>query len=781
MAIDPICGMQVDETTDLTALHADTTYYFCCASCQKKFNADPEGSLASKETGCCGTSCVVVPLDMMASNPPSGSPSVKYICPMCPEVESDVPANCPKCGMALEPLAVTKSDSDDDPELDLMMSWLGFACAFGIPVFLLSMLPMLGMPIDERLGRANYQWLQFLLCTPVIAGAGWFILERCWRSVVTWNLNMFTLLGLGIGAAYFYSVIAMLFPNLIPADFKKDGFAEIHFEAAATITILVIFGQVLELRARKKTGSAIRELLSLTPQLAVRVRDGKEEETPIESVIQGDILRVLPGEKVPLDGELIDGKSHVDESMMTGEPTPVSKAIGETIYGGTVNQTGSFLMRVTRVGTETVLSQIVQMVANAQRSRAPIQRIADIAASWFVPIIVSISLLTFVLWGLFSPVEPRLSYAFVNALAVLIIACPCALGLATPVSLVVGIGKGAKEGVLFKDAEAIEVLEKVNTLLVDKTGTLTEGKPSLTFCQGTEPFSDDDLLQLCASVEKLSEHPIARAIVEAAEQQNFDYETAIDFESLTGEGVSAKVENKNILIGRLRFLEQNDITIPEPLRSLAEEKQSQGETIVFSAIDGQCAGMIAVSDPIKESTPAAIERLHQMGLNIVMLTGDDEKTARHIASQLGLDHFKAELTPGDKLEQIALLRDQGKIVAMAGDGINDAPALAKANVGIAMGTGTDVAIESAGVTLMQGDLRGIAKAIRLSQLTMKNIRQNLFFAFAYNSIGVPVAAGILYPFFGILLSPMFAALAMSLSCFSIMTNALRLRSSKISS
>ncbi len=586
---------------------------------------------------------------------------------------------------------------------------------------------------------------------------------------------MFTLIAIGTGAAYGYSVFAVLFPRWIPEDLKSHGQVPVYFEAAAVITTLVLMGQVLELRARRRTGSAIRELLSLAPPTARRVRDGEEKEVPLEEVQEGDILRVRPGDKIAVDGKITEGKSSVDESMITGEPVPVQKQPGDDVIGGTVNQTGSFLMAAEKVGEDTVLSQIVNMVAEAQRSRAPIQRVADVVASYFVPAVVLAAVATFLIWATFRPKEPALAWALVNSVAVLIIACPCALGLATPMSIMVGVGRGAKEGVLIKDAEVLETLEKVDTVVVDKTGTLTEGRPRLTESVARDFLSEEELLRLAGSVEQNSEHPLARALVEGATERGISLASAEEFDSITGGGVRGKVDGKQVLIGKRSLLEEGGVSETEALRDQAEQLEAQGRTVMFVGVDGKLAGILAVSDPIKASTAEAVSTLHELGLKIIMLTGDNPRTAKTVAEQLGIDDFEAGVKPEDKHGRIKALRKEGRIVAMAGDGINDAPALAEANVGIAMGTGTDVAIESAGVTLVKGDLRGIVKAVQLSRRTMRNIRQNLFFAFVYNSLGVPVAAGVLYPVFGLLLNPMIAAAAMSFSSVSVIANALRLR------
>jgi Cu+-exporting ATPase len=699
---------------------------------------------------------------------------------MHPEIEQDGPGTCPKCGMALEPKTVELVTDDDDSELRSMTLRFWVSLVLTVPVLLLAMLPMIGVPVDMWLGAAAHSWLQLVLSTPVVLWGGWPFFDRGWRSILTWNLNMFTLIAIGTGAAYLYSLVAVLFPKLFPESFRHHGQVEIYFEAAAVIVTLVLLGQVLELRARRRTGAAIRELLSLAPPTARLIRDGNELEVPLEEVRQGDILRVRPGEKIPVDGKLTEGKSSVDESMITGEPMPVEKQTGDSVIGATVNQTGSFLMAAENVGQDTVLARIVNMVADAQRSRAPIQKVADMVAGYFVPAVVVIAILTFLVWAIVQPEQPALAWAFVNAVAVLIIACPCALGLATPMSIMVGVGRGAKEGVLIKDAEVLETLERIDTVVVDKTGTLTEGRPKLTECIPIDPFTEEELLGLAAAVEQQSEHPLAHAIVMGAKERNLAVATVADFDSVTGGGVHGRVAGKTVLIGKRALLADKQVQNLAILDSRAEALQSQGRTVMFVAVDQQFAGLLAVSDPIKSSTPDAVQSLHDLGLRIIMLTGDNEKTAKTVAEKLGIDEFQASVRPEDKHARIKALRTEGRRVAMAGDGINDAPALAEADVGIAMGTGTDVAIESAGVTLVKGDLRGIVKAVKLSRHTMRNIRQNLFFAFIYNALGVPVAAGVLYPISEqLLLNPMIAAAAMSFSSVSVVGNALRLRTVKL--
>ena len=622
------------------------------------------------------------------------------------------------------------------------------------------------------------RWAQFILSTPVVLWCGWPFFQRGWQSILNRSLNMFTLIAIGVGAAYFYSAVVMLLPQVFPPSFQAHGKIGVYFEAAAIITVLVLLGQVLEGRARSRTGSAIRALLDLAPKTARVVRDGEERDVPLEEVKKGEQLRVRPGEKVPVDGRVVEGKTSIDESMITGEPMPVEKGADARVTGGTVNQTGSIVIEAERVGSDTVLSQIVEMVAQAQRSRAPIQGLADKVAGWFVPAVILAAIITFLVWWFIGP-EPRLAYAIVNAVAVLIIACPCALGLATPMSIMVGVGRGAQAGVLIKKAEAMELMEKVNTLVVDKTGTLTEGRPRLTTIVPAAGITEQDLLAAAASVEQQSEHPLAAAIVNGAQERGVKPSAVTDFESTTGGGVTGRVDGRRVLVGKPPFLHSQGIRDLEQFEAKAQELQQQGQTAIFIAIEDRAAGIVAVSDPIKESTAAAIEQLHKLGIKIIMLTGDNERTARAVAGKLGIDEVEAGVEPQHKNDRVRQLREQGRIVAMAGDGINDAPALAAADVGIAMGTGTDVAMESAGITLLKGDLRGIEKAIRLSRAMMRNIRQNLFFAFIYNALGIPVAAGLLYPFFGLLLSPIIAGAAMSLSSLSVIANALRLRGVKL--
>jgi Cu+-exporting ATPase len=696
-----------------------------------------------------------------------------YTCPMHPQIEQDHPGNCPICGMTLAPKNVVASSDDENAELRDMTRRFWIGAVLSLPVFLLAMGHI--MPSAPHWLESNWsRWTQFILSTPVVLWCGWPFFQRGWQSLVNRSLNMFTLIAIGVSAAYFYSAVVMLLPQIFPAAFQAHGRVPIYFEAAAVITVLVLLGQVLELRARARTGSAIRALLDLAPKTAHLLREGAETDVPLEEVKPGDRLRVRPGEKVPVDGRVADGRTTIDESMITGEPMPVGKKKDDHVTGGTVNQTGSILIQAERVGNETMLAQIVEMVAQAQRSRAPIQGLADKVAGWFVPVVILIAIITFILWSVFGP-EPRLAYAIVNAVAVLIIACPCALGLATPMSIMVGVGRGAQAGVLIKKAEAIELMEKVRTLVVDKTGTLTEGKPAVTSVVPNDSISETELLSLAATVESQSEHPLAAALVNGAKARQLALREVADFQSTTGGGVSGRVQGRQVLVGKPQFLREAGVSGLESLEQRAAERQQEGSSIVYVAIDHRAAGMIHVADPIKQSAPGAIEVLHRFGLKVIMLTGDNERTARAVAKQLGIDEVEAGVEPQHKHERVRELRAKGGLVAMAGDGINDAPALAAADVGIAMGTGTDVAMESAGITLLKGDLRGIEKAIRLSRAVMRNIRQNLFFAFVYNSLGVPIAAGILYPWFGILLSPIIAGAAMSLSSVSVISNALRLR------
>ena len=706
------------------------------------------------------------------------SPTAKteYTCPMHPEIVRNEPGSCPICGMALEPRTVTLEETAN-PELTDMTRRFWWSVALSLPIFLLTMSEMIpGQPVQHMLSPKLINWIQFLLATPVVLWGGWSFFQRGWDSIINRSPNMFTLVAIGTGAAYFFSVFALLFPSVFPASFRgHGGEVAVYFEAAAVITTLVLLGQVLELRARSRTSSAIKMLLGLAPKTARVIRQGgSEEDIPLEQVQLGDLLRVRPGEKIPVDGIVTEGVSSVDEALVTGEPIPVEKITDSKVTGGTVNGTGGLVMKAERVGADTLLAQIVRMVSEAQRSRAPIQRLADLVSAWFVPLVVLIAIITFVVWAFVGP-EPRFVYAIVNAVAVLIIACPCALGLATPMSIMVGTGRGATAGVLVKNAETLEVMEKVNTLVVDKTGTLTEGKPKLVKIVVAEGFDEEQLLKLAATLEKASEHPLAAAIVGAAQERKIELLTVGNFQSVTGKGVTGSVNNQSVALGNQKLMEQFDIVSNEKLSEVADKLRDEGQTVMMMAVNGHIGGLLGVADPIKESAREAIEQLRAEGLHIVMLTGDNQKTAQAVSRQLGLDEVFAEVLPDQKAEVIRQLQAKGRIVAMAGDGINDAPALAQSQVGIAMGTGTDVAIESAGMTLIKGDLRGIVRARKLSKAVMSNIRQNLFFAFVYNVLGVPIAAGILYPIFGILLSPMMASAAMTFSSVSVIANALRLR------
>ncbi|MDH4153715.1 MAG: heavy metal translocating P-type ATPase [Nitrospira sp.] len=837
--IDPVCGMTVDPATAAGQFdYKGTMYYFCAVSCLERFQADPEGSLNkkpldmimrptskkslpmmqpvsrgqidpvcgmtvqpdraagsydyhSKKYYFCAIRCLekfrddpeyyLTPPEQRAPKPlsvPAGG-VVDYICPMDPEVLETQPGACRICGMALEPKVVSAEDVGN-PELEDMSRRFWICVGPALLVMLIAMSDMIpGMPLHHRFGGAVLNWVQLLLATPVVLWGGAPFFQRGWASIVNRAPNMFTLIAIGTGAAYAYSVLATLMPALLPASFhRSDGTVAVYFEAAAMITVLVLLGQVLELRARSQTSSAIKSLLRLAPAMARVMRpDGNEEEVSLDQVQVGDRLRVRPGERVPVDGVVVEGSTSVDESMITGESIPIAKEIGVPVTGGTMNGTGSILMRAQRVGRETLLARIVQMVSDAQRSRAPIQRVADVAAGYFVPIVVSVAVLTAIVWALWGP-EPKLAYALVNAVAVLIIACPCALGLATPMSIMVGTGRGATAGVLVKKAEALEVLGKVDTIVFDKTGTLTEGKPVLMTVRTASPWSEQEVLRLAASLEQGSEHPLASAIVAGARSRAIVLATAAQFQSATGKGVSGLVENMPVAIGTASFLRETISIVGgelAPLEAEAERLRQEGQTVVFVAIDRKATGLLGVADPIKSSTEEAVRMLKDDGIRLVMLTGDHQQTANAVGRQLGLDDVRAGVLPHQKGEVVAQLKAEGRVVAMAGDGVNDAPALALADVGIAMGTGADVAIESAGMTLVKGDLRALVRARRLSKATMQNIRQNLFFAFVYNLVGVPVAAGVLYPFVGLLLSPMLASAAMTFSSVSVISNALRLR------
>ncbi|HQT71714.1 MAG TPA: heavy metal translocating P-type ATPase [Thiobacillus sp.] len=795
---DPVCGMTVEpDASTAHAEHAGMKYYFCSQRCCDKFvaepsrytgakQAEPEPAMASdaKTVYTCPMHpevkqpgpgvCPKCGMSLEPMGVPSVAPKTEYTCPMHPEVVQDHPGNCPKCGMALEPRTVAVEE--DDAELRDMTRRFWVGAVLSMPVLFSAMgaefwPDLFAGFIDPR----NRQWLEMLLASPVVLWGGWPFFVRGWQSLVTRNLNMFTLIGLGVAVAWSYSMVAALVPGIFPLSvFNEMGVVPVYFEAAAVITTLVLLGQVLELRARSQTNAAIKLLLGLAPKTARIVRDdGREEDIPLDQVQPGDKLRIRPGEKVPVDGTVIDGVSHVDESMVTGEPIPVEKRTDAKVIGATVNGTGSLLMKAEKVGSETLLAQIVHMVAEAQRSRAPIQKLADVVSGYFVPVVVVVAVITFGVWGLWGP-EPRLAHAVINAVAVLIIACPCALGLATPVSIMVGTGRGAMMGVLFKNAEALEVMRKVDTLVVDKTGTLTEGHPELVSITPAAGFEEAEIVRLAASIERASEHPLAAAIVRGAEKRGVELATAEDFQSVTGKGVTGVVAGRKIALGNIKLLQDLGIDAGD-LPAQADALRAQGQTVMLLGVDGRAAGLIGVADPIKSTTEEAIRLLHEEGIEIVMLTGDSRKTAEAVAAKLGIDRVQAEVLPDQKAAVIKQLQAEGRVVAMAGDGINDAPALAQAQVGIAMGTGTDVAMESAGVTLVKGDLRGIVRARKLSRATMGNIRQNLFFAFIYNALGVPVAAGVLYPFFGLLLSPMIAAAAMSFSSVSVITNALRLR------
>ena len=753
---DPVCGMNVDPKNAAgKSNYNEAAYYFCSTHCKTKFNSNPESYLSDKN---------------LEKTVIQEGANVKYTCPMHPEVISDKLEDCPICGMALEPMEILLEDTEN-PELIDMAKRFWVSTALALPLLIIA---MGGMFTGGMFGHWQ-TWVELALATPVVFWGGAPFFVRGWKSLKTLNLNMFTLIAIGTGVAYGYSVIATLFPAIFPEALKNaSGTIPVYYESAAVIIALVLMGQVLELRARDKTGSAIKALLGLAPKTARLVHDdGREEDVSLEYIQKGNILRVRPGEKIPVDGIVIEGQSSVNESMVTGESIPVEKNEGDTVVGATVNGTGSLLMKAERVGKETLLYQIVQMVNEAQRSRAPIQNLADKIASYFVPVVVGVSIVTFIIWGIWGP-EPRFAFALVNMVAVLIIACPCALGLATPMSIMVGTGKGAIVGVLIKNADVLETMEKVDTLVVDKTGTLTEGKPKVVAIQTAELFSETELLTWTASVEKVSEHPLAEAIISKAKDSDLNVESCSDFNSYTGKGVEGIVNGKKISIGNLTWMKELNVGFGR-FENNAEKMQEEGSTVMFITIDAKPAGIIGVADPIKETTIGALTELKNTGLNIVMLTGDNEKTAMAVATKLGIENVKADVLPDQKYDIIKKLKDEGRIVAMAGDGINDAPALVQADVGIAMGTGTDVAMESADMTLIKGDLFGIVRGRQLSKATMKNIRQNLFWAFAYNSLGVPLAAGILYPFFGLLLSPMIAAAAMSLSSVTVIGNALRLR------
>jgi Cu+-exporting ATPase len=758
---DPVCGMTVDPaTTPHVATHDGAHHYFCSAGCLAKFEADPGRYITGRE--------------------PTEAKAVEgaiWTCPMHPEIQRPGPGSCPICGMALEPLMPEATSGPSEEYRDMRRRfWVGLLLA--LPVFALEMGGhMTGL--HEILGRQTSNWIQMLLATPVVLWAGWPFFERAWLSIRNKSLNMFTLIAMGTGVAWGYSMIAALAPQIFPDAFRAaDGSVAVYFEAAAVITVLVLLGQVLELRARETTSGAIRALLDLTPKLARRVRgDGSDEEVALEAVAVGDMLRIRPGEKVPVDGVVLEGRGTVDESMVTGESMPVTKEAGAALIGGTINQTGGLLMRSEKVGRDTMLARIVQMVADAQRSRAPIQRLADTVSGWFVPSVIVVAVIAFIIWSLVGP-SPAMAYGLIAAVSVLIIACPCALGLATPMSIMVGVGRGAEAGVLIKNAEALERMEKVDTLVVDKTGTLTEGRPSVVAIEVADGFDETDLLRIAASLERSSEHPLAAAIVKAAEDRGLALVEPSGVDQPVGKGIVGAVDDKAIVLGNAGFLEEYDVD-PGALGEAADRLRADGATAIYIAVNGTAAGVIAIADPVKETTGAALAALRDAGISVIMLTGDNRVTAEAIARRLGITDVEADVLPDQKSAVVQRLREQGRVVAMAGDGVNDAPALAAADVGIAMGSGTDVAIESAGVTLLRGDLMGIVRARHLSHATMANIRQNLFFAFAYNVAGIPVAAGVLYPVFGLLLSPIIAAAAMALSSVSVIANSLRLRFVKI--
>jgi len=770
MVKDPVCGMQIPEDSKFKSQFHEQTYYFCSEHCKNKFDDAPDTYVHPKErvtTKTCPDNSCELKIDKR-----------QYTCPMHPEVIKDGPGNCPICGMSLEP--VMGASEEENIELKDMTRRFWISTCLALPLFILAMIAdMMPALLPQSLSTKTLYWIEFAMATPVVLWGGWPFFVKAWHSVKSWNPNMFTLIALGVSVAWTYSVVALLFPTIFPPQMLgSDGTVHVYFEAAAVITALVLMGQVLELRARSRTNEAIKMLLSLAPNTATLIQDdGSETVVSTEEVKVDDKLRIRPGEKIPVDGVVLEGASHVDESMVTGEPIAVKKESGMKLIGATINGSGSLVMKAEKIGSDTLLSQIIDMVAKAQRSRAPIQKLADLVSFYFVPTVVLVSILTFIVWYLIGP-EPRLAYALVSAVAVLIIACPCALGLATPISIMVGTGKGASNGVLIKNAEALEVMEKVNTVVVDKTGTLTEGKPKLIAIETVGEIDKNDFLQLAGSLENSSEHPIAQAIVEELENRNIPLLSVKEFDSITGQGIKGVVNEDHLVIGNIHLFISLGIDTKD-LKESAESFRKDGATVVLVAIEKEIKGLIAVADPIKGTTKDAIDALHHDGVKVVMMTGDNLTTANAVARKLGIDEVHADVLPEDKANIIKMLQDKDEIVAMAGDGINDAPALAQAHVGIAMGTGTDVAMESAGITLIKGDLRGIIKAVHLSRATMKNIRQNLFFAFIYNSLGVPVAAGVLYPFFGILLSPMIAATAMSFSSVSVITNALRLKNKQL--
>jgi len=810
---DPVCGMTVDRhRAAAQSVHHGRSFYFCSQGCAARFAASPQkflddappAELHPSKTGSIeqglplkqiSTANYVCPMDREVSQdhpgacpkcgmalepvvPTQPATRVEHTCPMHPEIVRLIPGSCPICGMALEPRDAI-AEQDENPELADMTRRFWISVALTIPILALAVSDMIpGQPLQNILSPRAVGWIELILATPVVLWAGWFFFERGWASIVNGSLNMFTLIALGTGTAYVFSVIAVLFPQTFPDSFRVMGGVPIYFEAASAITTLVILGQVLELRARSRTSTAIRSLLKLSPKSARIVRaDGTEIDVPVEHIAAGDLLRVRPGEKVPLDGVITEGESSVDESLMTGEPIPVEKSAGTGVIGGTVNGTGTFIMRAHRVGSETLLSQIVRMVSEAQRSRAPVQKLADRVSGYFVPAVLLIAILTFIAWAFYGP-EPKMAHALLNAVAVLIIACPCALGLATPMAIMVGTGRGALAGILVKNAEALEVFEKVDTLVVDKTGTLTEGRPRVVSVTPAAGGDGKQVLRFAATLERGSEHPLAGAILAAAKKRSIDLGNLTDFQSRTGKGVLGKVDGRTAALGNRALFAETNLAIGK-LEETAKSLEADGQTAMFVAADGAVVGIIGVADPIKSTTPEALAKLHREGIRIIMLTGDSRATADSVARKLGIDQIHAEILPSQKSEIVKQLQAEGHLVAMAGDGVNDAPALSQASVGIAMGTGTDVAMESAGITLLRGDLLGLARARTLSRATMRNIRQNLFFAFVYNSVGVPIAAGVLYPFFGLLLSPILASAAMTFSSVSVITNALRLRKLKL--
>ncbi len=752
---DPICKMEIDTAKAINLTHDGLTYYFCSEHCKKEF---------LKQSS--------------AEKPVSSENKAVYTCPMHPEIEQDKPGDCPKCGMHLEP-KVAPAGEEDTKETHILARKFLIGLILTIPVFFLAlgeMIPVLNLKVVVPSGLSR--WLQFIFATPVVLWAGSIFFVKAWKSILNKNINMFTLIAMGVGSAYGFSAIAIILPNIFPESLKQHGEIGLYFEAASVITVLVLMGQLLEARARNRTGQAIKALLGLAAKVAHRIREGKEEDVAIDQIQKEDLLRVRPGEKVPLDGIITEGKSTIDESMISGEPIPVVKKEGDQVIGATVNQTGTFVMRTEKIGSETLLFHIVKMVADAQRSRAPIQKLADRVSGYFVPVVLVCAVVAFIVWSIVGP-TPALAYALVSAISVLIIACPCALGLATPMSIMVGVGKGAQSGILIKNAEAIEKCEKITHILTDKTGTLTAGKPQVTATIAASGWDEQALLSIAGSIEQSSEHPLARSVVDHAKEKGYELAPVDGFQSVTGGGVKGKVNGKAVLLGKQKFIEDDGIALSEELKRKSDGLQEKAETVIWVAVDRQTVGILGVSDPIKKTTPDAIRALHQMGLKVVMVTGDNENTAKAIAKELGITDIYAGLEPKNKQEIVKRLRSEGAKVMVAGDGINDAPALAEADVGVAMGTGTDVAIESAGITLVKGDLNGIVRALRLSRGVMRNIRQNLFFAFIYNALGVPIAAGMLYPFLGLLLNPMIAGAAMSFSSVSVIGNSLKLRNMRL--